>query len=318
MSVLFFLFIISSIVVVFALLQKFLPLLFTHIGASFFIYTASLIFSYSFSFTPNIEHITHQSIANLLPATVFLLLLQSEILNFFKLSKKMLLSYIVALLLFITLLFVFDLEFTFIQMQSPSFALFFLMALLLKPILHKLNTFNNTKQEQMQLLELGCACSVGAKNYYPLILLSLLITLTSQILGFMLHIDNVIYFSVAVAAVLGVLGSFTRLRYLNGSSEIATTMSYFLVALMASEVDFSTIAQLHILTYAPYLALYGVLFLFAAKVLKLEFYTLFIATAALVSPLLGVVTLAVHYNKNLLFFALIAAFLSASLQLLFM
>ena len=81
---------------------------------------------------------------------------------------------------------------------------------------------------------IGCACTIGAKKYWLLIFLSLVVSLFSQIVAIKLAPTNHTIVSIAIASTLGILSSFTPLKKLNGSQEVAITMLYMVVALMGS------------------------------------------------------------------------------------
>jgi len=104
-----------------------------------------------------------------------------------------------------------------------------------------LNLFKRVKNifSESKALELGCACSIGAKRYYPLVLLSILVSITSQVLANFVNADSVNIWSAIFATIFGVIGSFTKLKYVNGSKEIANTMLFFLVALVGSQTHLS-------------------------------------------------------------------------------
>jgi len=84
--------------------------------------------------------------------------------------------------------------------------------------------------------EIGCACKMGAKRYWFLILLSLFVSLISQILApFLIFLDTTVA-TVVIAIFLSLLSSFTQLKNINGSTEVATTMLYLFVAILSSNV----------------------------------------------------------------------------------
>lgn len=85
-------------------------------------------------------------------------------------------------------------------------------------------------------MEIGCACKMGAKRYWFLIAFALLISLLSQILANFIPIVDLTIATILIASSLGILGSFTKLKEMNGSSEVATTMLYLFVALLSSKV----------------------------------------------------------------------------------
>jgi len=84
--------------------------------------------------------------------------------------------------------------------------------------------------------EIGCACKMGAKRYWLLIALALFISLLSQILApFLSFLDERVA-TIILAIFFGIISSFTRLKEINGSSEVATTMLYLFIALIGSNI----------------------------------------------------------------------------------
>jgi len=94
--------------------------------------------------------------------------------------------------------------------------------------------FESIKQKYFS--KIGCACKMGAKKYWFLIALALFISLLSQIIAGFITFLNPTIATILVAILFGIVGSFTKLKELNGSSEVATTMLYMYVALLGSSV----------------------------------------------------------------------------------
>ncbi len=85
--------------------------------------------------------------------------------------------------------------------------------------------------------EIGCACKIGAKQYWFLIALSLFISLLTQILSNSITTIDTLITTIIISVIFGIIGSFTKLKELNGSSEVATTMLYMFVAIIASNLS---------------------------------------------------------------------------------
>ena len=77
---------------------------------------------------------------------------------------------------------------------------------------------------------IGCACEMGAKRYWVLVVLSLGVSLFSQVLVFRLGWSEP-YVSVVFSALLGFLARYTVLRELNGVLDVARTMAYMVSSL---------------------------------------------------------------------------------------
>jgi uncharacterized membrane protein len=85
---------------------------------------------------------------------------------------------------------------------------------------------------------IGCACSMGSKRYWSIIILGAFISISSQIFAQYFTIINLEVTTVFISFLFGVIASFTKLSYLNGSKDVATTMFYIIVALLGSQLEF--------------------------------------------------------------------------------
>ena len=72
---------------------------------------------------------------------------------------------------------------------------------------------------------------MGAKQYWLVVLLAFGVSLLAQI-GVNYFYKESFFATLGVALTMGVLLSFTRLKNLNGTHEIATTMLYLLSAVV--------------------------------------------------------------------------------------
>jgi len=89
---------------------------------------------------------------------------------------------------------------------------------------------------KIESTKIGCACEIGAKRYWFLLILSLIISFISQILAYKLNFLNHTLAVIAISSSFGWLASHTILKEINGSKEIAITMFYILVALFGSQI----------------------------------------------------------------------------------
>ncbi|NPA66785.1 MAG: hypothetical protein GXO11_07880 [Epsilonproteobacteria bacterium] len=80
--------------------------------------------------------------------------------------------------------------------------------------------------------QVGCSCKMGAKKYWLILLLAIGISVISQLLAPFLYDTYQLYISSAIAFILGYIASFTKLKTLNGTEDIATTMLYLLSAVI--------------------------------------------------------------------------------------
>lgn len=349
-SPLLYLLSLSVIVVFFVFLEKQFPKLFNYLPSIVLVYLLSMFLAsqHFWQVNPQIEHIYKVSKSNLLPAMLFLILLQVNVLSFVKLGKKMLVAYFTALfslfIAFIALFLLFDFSKSDVGIfaslagswmggtanmlaiasafnvdetslayavvtDSINYTFWIVLLFMLKPFASLFNHFTKASSSEATLLELGCACSIGAKRYYPLILLAILVSIFSQIFANFFSLISLTTTVVLIATLLGVLGSFTNLKYLNGSSEIATTMLFFLVALIGSQTHLQDVSELfsYVIAGSSILLIHALLMLFFAKLFKLDLFSISIASLANIGGVTSAPILAASYNKNLVGIAIIMA-----------
>ena len=149
--------------------------------------------------------------------------------------------------------------------------------------------------------KIGCACSMGAKRYWLLIALALGASLLSQLLATQFIILNTTTSIVLFSTLLGVLGSFTKLRFINGSNEVATTMLYILIALIGSRAVIENFSGLgsYVLAGFAILVIHAVLMLIGAKMFRLDLFSVSVASLANIGGVASAPILAAIYNKAL-------------------
>ncbi len=79
--------------------------------------------------------------------------------------------------------------------------------------------------------KIGCSCKMGAKRYWLIVILAFVASFLSQFVVLALGFEANLLSTGVAAFVIGTLASFTPLKYVNGTAEIATTMLYLLSAL---------------------------------------------------------------------------------------
>lgn len=317
----------------------------------FFKYVPSFVLIYIFSmflasmgaFEQNeaIDAIYKNTKQNLLPAMLFLMLLQVDIRDFFKLGKSLLIAYALALFslsfAFIVVAFLFDFNkdtasafgalsgswmggvanmvavgsalnvsqeaFGYaLIVDSVNYTIWIMFLLFLTPFAHKFNTFTASHEQMAKLSEIGCACTIGAKRYWLLILLSIVVAFGVNLVassGFV--VLNYTTTTVVLATILGVLGSFTNLKTINGSSEVATTMLYMLIALIGSKALFENFSGVGVLVFAGFciLLIHALIMVVGAKIFKLDLFSIAIASLSNIGGVASVSILAATYNKAL-------------------
>ncbi len=293
-----------------------------------------------FAHNDAITHIYTLTKTNLLPAMLFLMLLQVDLYHFVKLGKKLLLAYLLAVisiaLSFIVVVKLFDFSpdiaaafgalagswmggtanmvavgsalgvsedaFAYaLVVDSVNYTLWVMLLLFLVPFANYFNRFTQSEGSLAYLNGIGCACTMGAKRYWLLILMALAVSFVSQVFAHSITFINTTTTMVLVASLLGVLGSFTKLREVGGSSEVATTMLYVIVALIGSRAvieDFGSLGE-YVFAGSAILVLHATLMLLGAKLFKLDFFSVGVASLSNIGGVASAPILAATYDKRL-------------------
>ncbi|HFB54050.1 MAG TPA: DUF819 family protein [Sulfurimonas autotrophica] len=335
---------------VIALSVTFFHLLATRTKIRIFEYLPAVVMIYAFMmllaslgvfhYNEAINNVYSQTKANLLPAMLFLMLLEIDFRHFLKLGKKLLLAYILAVgsiavgFIVVAVLFHFnhDMAAAFgalagswmggtanmvavgsalgvsedafayaLVVDSVNYTLWVMLLLFLVPFAKIFNRFTKSEANLAYLSEIGCACAMGAKRYWLLIVLALVASLLSQLLANYFVIFNKTTSIVIIATLLGVLGSFTRLRALNGSNEVATTMLYILIALIGSKAVIESFSGLGFYVVAGFviLLIHAALMVLGAKLFKLDLFSIAVASLANIGGVASAPILAATYDKKL-------------------
>lgn len=277
---------------------------------------------------------------NLLPAMLFLMLLEVDFQHFFKLGKSLLIAYFLAVLsiaaafILVAFLFHFDKEtaaafgalagswmggtanmiavgsalhvsedaFAYaLVVDSVNYTLWVMLLLFLVPFAKIFNRFTKSEERLAYLDNIGCACSMGAKRYWLIILLALGDSFVSQFLASKIVILNTTTSIVIFSTLLGMAGSFTKLRFLNGSNEVATTMLYILIALIGSRAVIEEFSGLGVYVLAGFviLLIHGAIMAISAKLFRLNLFSISVASLANIGGVASAPILAAAYNKAL-------------------
>ena len=287
-----------------------------------------------------IHHIYKLTKTNLLPAMLFLMLLQVDFRHFLKLGKSLLIAYTLAVFsiaaAFILTAFIFHFDahiaaafgalagswmggtanmvavgsalgvkedaFAYaLVVDSVDYTLWVMLLLFLVPFAKFFNRFTKSEEKLAYLGEIGCACSMGAKRYWLLIALALVVSLFSQVLATKFVILNATTSMIIIATLLGIAGSFTKLRFVNGSSEVSTTMLYVLIALIGSNAVIENFSGLGVYVFAGLfiLLIHALIMVAGAKLFKLDLFSISVASLANIGGVASAPILAATYNKNL-------------------
>ena len=338
-----YLLILSMIVAFFAFLDlKTNYRILKYIPAVVLIYAFSMLLSSFGLFERNeeIKALYKLTKTNLLPAMLFLMLLEVDFKHFVKLGRSLIIAYILAVLsiavAFIITAFVFHFDaktgaafgalagswmggtanmvavgsalhvgedaFAYaLVVDSVDYTLWVMLLLFLVPFANVFNKFTKSEANLASLGGIGCACSMGAKRYWLLIALALGVSLLSQVLATQFVMLNTTTSMILFATLFGIAASFTKLRYINGSSEVSTTMLYILIALIGSNAVIESFSGLGIYVVAGMfiLLIHASLMVAGAKIFKLDLFSISVASLANIGGVASAPILAATYNKSL-------------------
>lgn len=298
-----------------------------------------------FDYTQQLTEIYKKTKTNLLPAMLFLMLLSVDIRLFFKLGKKLIISYIFAVIslafafVFISIVFNFDKQMSCafgalagswmggtanmvavgsalhvedsafgyaLIVDSVNYTLWVALLLFVVPFSKIFNKFVDAKSSDEVLGKIGCACNMGAKRYWFLILISIIVSFIVQFISVELENLSYVFISqtttmVVLATIFGILASFTRLREFNGSSEVASSMLYMLIALIGSQAVFENFSGVGVYVLAGFLILltHAIIMVLFAKIFKLDLFSISVASLANIGGVASAPILAATYNKAL-------------------
>ena len=315
---------------------------FKFIPAVVMIYAFSMLLASLGVFETNNEiHVIYKTTkANLLPAMLFLMLLQVDFRHFVKLGKSLLIAYVLAVcsiaFAFIAIAYLFNFSpeisaafgalagswmggtanmvavgsalgvseeaFAYVLVvDSVNYTIWVMLLLFLVPFAHIFNRFTKSEEQLAQMSEIGCACSMGAKRYWLFILLSVVVAFVVNTLALYQELLNYTTTTVLLATLLGVIGSFTKLKTINGSNEVATTMLYVLIALIGSQAmieNFSGVG-FYVLAGFAILITHATIMVIGAKIFKLDLFSIAVASLANIGGVASAPILAAAYNKSL-------------------
>lgn len=339
-----YLFALASLAAVITLVEQKSKLkFFKFVPAVVLIYLFSMTFASMGVFAQNVEidAIYENTKKNLLPAMLFLMLLQVDIRDFFKLGKSLVIAYLLAVFslafAFVLISFLFDFNKEMASafgalsgswmggvanmiavgsalnvsqeafgyaliVDSVNYTIWIMFLLFLTPFAHYFNTFTSSHEQMAKLSSIGCSCTIGAKKYWFLILLSIVVAFVVNLIaqsGFALF--NYTTTTVVLATLFGVIGSFTKLKNINGASEVATTMLYMLIALIGSKALFENFSGVGVYVFAGFciLVIHAVIMVVGAKIFKLDLFSIAIASLSNIGGVASASILAATYNKAL-------------------
>ena len=346
-----YLFTLATIVTFFHLLESRSKLkIFNYLPSVVLIYGFSMFLASMGFFESNeeINAIYKLTKTNLLPAMLFLMLLQVDLRDFLKLGRRVVISYVLAVssiaLAFVVVAYVFsfsaDTSLAFgalagswmggtanmiavgsalnvgeeafayaLVVDSVNYTLWVMFLLFLVPFASVFNKFTKSGDKLAYLDEVGCACNMGAKRYWLLIALALAVSLFSQVLAQYIEFLSTTTTVVLLATLFGILGSFSKLKELNGSSEVATTMLYIIIALIGSKAVVESFNGLGVYVLAGFsiLIIHAFFMLIGAKLFRLDLFSITVASLANIGGVASAPILAATFNKKLVSVGVIMA-----------
>ena len=338
-----YIFVLAVVATVFSTLEKKTSFkIFKFIPAVVMIYAFSMVLASLgvFEYNKEINAIYSLTKTNLLPAMLFLMLLEVDLKHFFKLGKSLLISYVLAVLslacgfVFVAFVFGFDQDMASafgalagswmggtanmiavgsalgvsqeafgyaLIVDSVNYTLWVMLLLFLVPFAKVFNHFTKSDEMVSSLGEIGCACNMGAKRYWLLIFLAVVVSLLSQLLATYVEFLNKTTTIVLLSSLFGIFGSFTKLRYINGSNEVATTMLYIIIALIGSKAVFESFGAVGFYVLAGFiiLVIHAVLMVIGAKIFRLDLFSISVASLSNIGGVASAPILAATYNKSL-------------------
>ena len=285
---------------------------------------------------------------NLLPAMLFLMLLQLDLSRFVKLGRSMLIAYTAASLsiaaAFVTVFSLFgfgkeeaglfgalcgswmrgtanmlavggalDVSETMmgyalvVDAVCYTFWVMFLLSVIrLAPLFSR---WSGAVESCDSVSGIGCACTIGPKRYWLLLGIAFAVALVSQFAAERLGGLGATTWTVLIATLLGIAGSYTPLSRINGSAELASTMLLLLVALIGSRADFAHFGNVSLYIAAGFsiLVLHAFLLIAAARIFRLDLFSIAVASLANIGGVASAPVLAAAYDRALIGVAVLMA-----------
>jgi uncharacterized membrane protein len=316
---------------------------FKYIPAVVLIYIFSMVFASFGLFEQNedINTVYENTKKYLLPAMLFLMLLQVDIRDFFKLGKSLLIAYTLAIFsivfgfIAVSWAFSFDADMAgafgalsgswsggmanmvavgtalgvsqeafgyALIVDSVNYTIWIVFLLFLTPFAHYFNSFTASHEQMQKLGNIRYISAVGSKRYLSLLLLSALVAFGVNFAAYSgFEIFNYTTTTVILATALGILGSFTKLKTMNGAGTLGSAMLYMLIALIGSKALFENFSGVGVYVFAGFciLVIHAFIMVAGAKIFKLDLFSIAIASLANIGGVASASILAATYNKAL-------------------
>ncbi len=193
--------------------------------------------------------------------------------------------------------------------DSVNYTFWVMSLLALVALAPHFNRWSGADTFHKNLSGIGCSCTVGAKRYWLLLVISLFISLLSQMIAMKFEGLSHTTWVVLIATAFGLIGSLTPLSKVNGAEDIANTMLYLLVALIGSRASFESVDMVvtYIFAGALILLLHAVFMVVLAKTFKLDLFSIGVASLANIGGVASAPLLAAAYNRSLIGVAVLMA-----------
>ncbi|BBG64801.1 DUF819 domain-containing protein [Hydrogenimonas sp.] len=351
-SPLFYLLSIAAIAAFFGIAERYdkTGRYFTYLPAIVLIYAAAMIAAQAgvWQRSEAVDAVYKTAKNNLLPAMLFLMLLQLDLGRFMKLGRSMLVAYAAATLSIAAAFVIVFLMFGLGEREASMFAAlcgswmggtanmlavggamgvdetmmgyalvvdavcytFWVMLLLsLVRFAPRFCSWTGAAESREVAGGIGCACTIGPKRYWLLLGISFAVALFSQSAAGHLGGLGTTTWIVLIATLLGIAGSFTPLSRINGSGDLASTMLLLLVALIGSRADFKDFGSVPVYIAAGFaiLALHALMLTAAAKIFRLDLFSVAVASLANIGGVASAPVLAAAYDRALVGVAVLMA-----------
>ena len=195
--------------------------------------------------------------------------------------------------------------------DSIDYAIWVMILLALVPLAKKFNHWS--KADTSIIDEVGARLAekedakdpVGVKSVLILLGSAAMVSLLSQYLASFFPTTSFLTTTtwiVIIATLAGIFFAMTPLAKLSGASALATMMLYLIVALIASRANFAelTEAPLYILAGFVIIGIHVIMMVVAAKLFKLDLFSLGVASLANIGGVASAPILASAYSKALI------------------
>ncbi len=189
--------------------------------------------------------------------------------------------------------------------DSVDYSLWVMILLLLVPYATRFNNYTKASDPVEDIvIEERCSLHFSYKAYIWLLLSAMVVSLLSQVAGIFLSdllFGSETTWSVILATLSGIAFSFSPLAKIRGLQSTANSMLYLLIALIASRanVQFDTGLLVYLLMGMSILFVHALLMLLAAKLFRLDLFSISVASLANVGGIASAPILSAAYAQSL-------------------